>query len=190
MPKMRADLFGFLEDLGIETRTVEHPPLFTVEESRALRGEVAGGHTKNLLLKDKKGSVFLIVAEEDRVLDLRTLHTAIGARGRLSFASPDQMRALLGVEPGSVTAFGLLNDADHAVRLVLDAGLLLHDMVNAHPLTNEATTTIRRDDLLAFFAATGHTPILLARDPADGETRIPATAQPAGTEPDDERGRE
>lgn len=161
MAKTRAELAEVLAGLGVETTTVDHPPLFTVEESQALRGGIAGGHTKNLLLKDKKGSVFLVVAEEDRVLDLKTLHKAIGAQGRVSFVGADQMVAMIGVTPGSVTAFALLNDRDHAVRLVLDEGLLAHDMVNCHPLTNEATTTIRRDDLLRFFAATGHEPLIL-----------------------------
>lgn len=164
MAKTRAELGEMLEALGIETVTVDHPPLHTVEESQALRGEIAGGHTKNLVVKDKKGSVFLIVAEENLVLDLKVLHKAIGAQGRVSFVGAEQMTAMLGVAPGSVTAFALINDGDHAVRLVLDEGLLSHDMVNCHPLTNEATTTIRRDDLLRFFDATGHEPLILPRE--------------------------
>lgn len=162
MTKTRADLFAFLDGLGIVTQTVEHPPLHTVEESQALRGEIQGGHTKNLFVKDKKGTIFLVVAEETRVVDLKTLHKTIGAQGRLSFASPEQMRALLGVEPGSVTAFGVLNDEGLAVRVVLDSGLLAHDRLNCHPLTNEATTTIARDDLLAFFKATDHEPLVVS----------------------------
>ena len=167
MALSRDDLLVFLERLGIATTTVEHPPLHTVEESQALRGAIPGGHTKNLFVKDKKGTIFLIVAEETATIDLKTLHKTIGAQGRLSFASPDQMRALLGVEPGSVTAFGLVNDGDHTVRLVLDAGLLRHDMVNCHPLTNRATTTIARDDLMAFFAATGHTPAIVSLEASE-----------------------
>lgn len=182
MAMTRADLSGMLASLGIETVTVDHPPLFTVEESRALRGRIEGGHTKNLLLKDKKGSVFLIVAEEDRTLDLKTIHKAIGAQGRVSFVGADQMVAMIGVSPGSVTAFALANDAEHAVRLVLDEGLLAHDMVNCHPLTNEATTTIRRDDLLRFFAATGHEPLILP-------SQLPDEAAAEGAEPN-QRGRE
>ncbi|BDA86774.1 DNA-binding protein [Aureimonas sp. SA4125] len=166
----RDDLFAFLGRQGIATTTVEHPPLHTVEESRALRGEISGGHTKNLFVKDKKGTVFLIVAEETAAIDLKTLHKVIGAQGRLSFASADQMRALLGVEPGSVTAFGLVNDRENAVKLVLDAGLLRHDMLNCHPLTNTATTTIAREDLLAFFAATGHAPAVVSLEAADAGT--------------------
>ena len=175
MTKTRDDLFDFLEARGIATTTTSHPPLHSVEESRASRGEIPGAHTKNLFLKDKKGALFLIVAGEDRAVDLKTLHGRIGAKGRLSFAGADLMRALLGVEPGSVTAFGLLNDTGHAVRLVLDEALLQHDMVNCHPLTNEATTTIARDDLMAFFAATGHPPLVVALGGAE-----PPTATTAG----------
>jgi Ala-tRNA(Pro) deacylase len=164
MAKTRAELMAMLEGLAIATTTVDHPPLFTVEDSRAVHRDVQGGHTKNLFVKDKKGTVFLIVAEADRSLDLKTLHKAIGAQGRLSFVGAEQMEAMIGVRPGSVTAFALINDPDRAVRLVLDEGLLLHDMVNCHPLTNEATTTIRRDDLLRFFASTGHEPFVLALD--------------------------
>ena len=82
-PPRRADLLAFLDRLGIATTTVEHPPLFTVEESRALRGEIAGGHTKNLFLKDKKDRVFLVVAEEDAAIDMKTLHKRIGSAAAL-----------------------------------------------------------------------------------------------------------
>ncbi|KQT54973.1 DNA-binding protein [Aureimonas sp. Leaf454] len=174
MAKTRAELIEMLEGLSIETTTVEHPPLFTVEDSRAVHRDVAGGHTKNLLVKDKKGTVFLIVAEADRSIDLKGIHKVIGAQGRVSFVGAEQMEAMIGVRPGSVTAFALINDPEHAVRLVLDEGLLLHDMVNCHPLTNEATTTIRRDDLLRFFAATGHRPLVLALDAADEGPLVPA----------------
>lgn len=162
--KTRGDLMAFLDALGIRTTTVEHPPLFTVSQSQELRGRIEGGHTKNLFLKDKKGRIFLLVAEEESTVDLKALHRRIGAQGRLSFADGERMQALLGVEPGSVTAFGVLNDADGAVTVVLDRALLGHDIVNCHPLTNEATTTIARDDLLAFFAATGHSPLVIALD--------------------------
>lgn len=159
--RTRDDLFAFLEKLGIRTETSDHPPLFTVEESQALRGRIRGGHTKNLLLKDKKGRIFLVVAEESRAVDLKTLHQTIGASGRLSFVDAARMLELIGVEPGSVTAFAVLNDEAHAVTLVLDEQLLLHDMVNCHPLVNTATTTIGRDDLLRFFEATGHQPLIV-----------------------------
>ncbi|MBP0616215.1 prolyl-tRNA synthetase associated domain-containing protein [Jiella sp. KSK16Y-1] len=146
----------YLATLGIETSTIEHPPLFTVGESQELRGEIRGGHTKNLFLKDKKGRHFLVVAEESRAVDLKSLHHTIGAKGRLSFASAEAMMEMLGVTPGSVTAFGVLNDRDGKVTVVLDEGLLAYDMVNCHPLTNTATTTIATDGLMTFFRSTGH----------------------------------
>lgn len=181
MTKTRGDLFDFLAGLGIAVTTAEHPPLHTVEASRAGRGRIPGGHTKNLFLKDKKGALFLVIAEEDRAVDLKTLHERIGARGRLSFAGADRMRALLGVEPGAVTAFGLLNDTDGAVRLVLDEALLAHDMINCHPLTNEATTTIARADLMTFFAATGHEPLIVALGGTIAETAGGSDLEPRAT---------
>lgn len=163
------------EARGIATRTVRHDPVFTVGESRDLRGRIPGGHTKNLFLKDKKGRLFLVVAEEDHVVDLKTLHTRIGAQGRLSFAGAEPMLRHLGVEPGSVTAFGLICDRERHVTLVLDRGLLAHDILNCHPLTNRATTSIARDDLLALFAATGHDPLVVrleadTADPSSGRS--------------------
>jgi Ala-tRNA(Pro) deacylase len=157
MPATPADLFAFLDRLGISHRTVEHPPLFTVEQSRALRGTIPGGHTKNLFLKDKKGSLFLVTALEDAEIVLKSLHHRFG-RGRFSFGSPDLLRATLGVEPGSVTPFGAVNDSDRAVTIVLDGRILDHAALNFHPLVNTMTTTIGREDLLRFLAATGHEP--------------------------------
>ena len=157
MPKSRAELIAFLGGLGILTRTVEHPPLFTVEESRRLRGRIEGGHTKNLFLKDKKDQVFLVVAEEDAPLDMKSLHKRIDS-GRLSFGRPELLAELLGVAPGSVTPFGVVNDRDGRVTVILDRDLLRHERLNFHPLDNSATTTIGRDDLLAFLRATGHEP--------------------------------
>ena len=160
MPATPADLFACLERLGIATTTVEHPPLFTVEQSRALRGEIAGGHTKNLFLKDKKGAVFLVVAEEDAEIDMKSLHKAIGS-ARLSFGKPELLAGLLGLVPGSVTPFGAINDTLGRVSVILDAGLMRHARLNFHPLVNTATTSIGRDDLVAFLRHTGHEPAIL-----------------------------
>ena len=157
MPATPDDLFAFLDRLGIAHRTATHAPLFTVEQSQALRGTIPGGHTKNLFLKDKKDAVFLVVAPEDGHVDLKTLHHKLGAR-RFSFGSADLMLELLGVSPGAVTAFGVINDTARRVNVVLDAGLMEHAIINCHPLVNTMTTSIARDDLLTFFAATGHTP--------------------------------
>jgi Ala-tRNA(Pro) deacylase len=158
MPASPADLFAYLDQLGVTHSTVSHPPLFTVEESQGLRGEIPGGHTKNLFLKDKKGALFLVVALEDAKIALNGLHRQLGATGRFSFAAADTMRAVLGVEPGSVTPFSLLNDTDGLVTVVLDHAMLAHDLLNYHPLTNTTTTTVARDGLIKFLRATGHEP--------------------------------
>lgn len=146
-----------LDALGIETATVRHPAVFTVEQSKALRGYLPGGHAKNLFLKDKKGVMWLVVASEDRPIDFKVLRPQLGSAA-LSFASAETLRRVLGVEPGSVTPFALIDDAAHQVRVVLDAGLLAHGTLNFHPLVNTATTTIAADDLLKFIRGCGHEP--------------------------------
>ncbi|MCF1473976.1 MULTISPECIES: prolyl-tRNA synthetase associated domain-containing protein [Rhizobium/Agrobacterium group] len=161
VPKSPADLFAFLDSLGIEHRTVSHPPVFTVAESVSLRDEIPGGHTKNLFVKDKKDQFFLLVVEENAIVDLKTVHTLIGAASKVSFGKPEKLMEYLGVVPGSVTAFGAINDADNKVTFVLDADLMQHDIINCHPLSNDATTSIGRDDLLRFMAATGHEALVL-----------------------------
>jgi Ala-tRNA(Pro) deacylase len=150
-------LFARLDQLGIAHRTVEHPPVFTVEEAKALRGNLPGHHIKNLFLRNKKEEMWLVVALEDRAIDLKRLGDVLGA-GRLSFGSADRLKRYLGVEPGSVTPLSLVNDEAHAVRLVLDRGVADGGPVNAHPLVNTMTTALAPADLLRFFAATGHTP--------------------------------
>jgi Ala-tRNA(Pro) deacylase len=156
MPKTEAELFSFLDSLGIETTTQRHPALYTVADSQVLRGEIAGGHTKNLFLKDKKDNFFLLTVDEDAAVDLKQVHHLIGAASRVSFGRPEMLVELLGVAPGSVTVFGLINDTQHRVRVVLDEALMKNDVINAHPLTNEATTSIAADDLRKFIEATGH----------------------------------
>jgi Ala-tRNA(Pro) deacylase len=156
----RAELVALLAELGLRTATVEHPPLFTVAESRSQRGDIPGAHTKNLFLTDRKGAAYLVVAEEDAALDLKALAGQLGG-GRLSFGSATLLRELLGVTPGSVTPFAVMNDSAGRVIVVLEAGLLAHPRINAHPLDNRATTTIGRDDLLAFLRHTGHDPLIL-----------------------------
>jgi Ala-tRNA(Pro) deacylase len=150
-------LFARLQELGIPHRTVEHPPVFTVEEAKALRGDLPGHHIKNLFLRNKKEEMWLVVALEDRAIDLKRLGEVLGA-GRLSFGSPDRLRRQLGVEPGAVTPLALVNDAARAVRLALDRGLAEGGPINAHPLVNTMTTAIPTAGLLRFFEATGHTP--------------------------------
>jgi Ala-tRNA(Pro) deacylase len=158
MPATPTDLFAFLDRLGIPHATVTHPPLFTVEQSRALRGKIPGGHTKNLFLRDKKGALFLVVALEDADIELKGLHRRLGASGRFSFGSADLLMQHLGVVPGAVTPFAAINDAAGAVSVVLDRAMLDHDPLNYHPLDNTMTTAIAAADLLKFLHATGHEP--------------------------------
>ena len=151
-------LLSRLDELGIAHRTVEHPPVFTVEEAKALRGDLPGHHIKNLFLRNKKEEMWLVVALEDRAVDLKRLGERLGA-GKFSFGSPDRLRRHLGVEPGSVTPLAVINDPQHQVRLVLDRALAEGDgSINAHPLVNTMTTALSLADLLRFFAATGHKP--------------------------------
>jgi Ala-tRNA(Pro) deacylase len=150
-------LFDRLAELGIPHATVQHAPVFTVEEAKAHRGELMGHHIKNLFLRNKKEEMWLVVALEDRIIDLKRLGETLAA-GRLSFGSPERLARYLGVEPGSVTPFAVINDTEHKVRLVLDRGLQEGGPVNAHPLTNTMTSAIALADLLRFFAATGHEP--------------------------------
>jgi Ala-tRNA(Pro) deacylase len=158
MPVTTGELFEALDRLGIPHRTVKHPPLFTVEQSRTLRGQIPGGHTKNLFLRDKKHAIFLVVALEDAEIDLKSLHRRLGASGRFSFGSSDLMREVLGVAPGAVTPFGVINDREGRVTVVLDAPMMAHQTLNYHPLDNTMTTAIARDDLVKFLESTGHPP--------------------------------
>ncbi|MCF8476990.1 MAG: prolyl-tRNA synthetase associated domain-containing protein [Pseudolabrys sp.] len=152
------DLFAALAQLGIAYTTVSHPPLFTVEQSRAMRGQIPGGHTKNLFLRDKKQALFLVVTEEDADVDLKGLHRILGASGRFSFGSADLLLEVLGVRPGSVTPFSAINDTASRVTVVLDADLMEHATINAHPLVNTMTTALARNDLVKFLESTGHPP--------------------------------
>ncbi len=167
MPATRDDLIRYLDSLGITATTVDHPPVFTVEEAQTLRGTIAGAHSKNLFLKDKKGALFLVVAREDAAIDLKHLHNRIGASGRLSFGQAELLMDRLGVAPGSVTPFGLINDRPPRIRVILEAELVAADTVNFHPLENTATTTLASADLLAFIRATGHEPEVVDLTPGD-----------------------
>lgn len=156
------DLFAYLDRLGIAVTTTAHAPLFTVEQSRALRGKIPGGHSKNLFLRDKKGALFLVSALEDAAITLNSLHRLLGASGRFSFGSADLMRETLGIEPGAVTPFAALNDPAGRVTVVLDAAMMAQPLINFHPLRNTMTTTIARDDLVRFLRAAGHPPRIVA----------------------------
>ena len=163
MPATRDDLMAFFQDLGIEVSTVDHQPVFTVAESGDLHERIPGGHTKNLFVKDKKGRLFLIVALHDAEIDLKKVHQIIGAQGRVSFGNAELLMEVLGVEPGSVTPFSLINDrSENRVIPVFDAAMMQHEVLNYHPLKNDATTAISAQDLLKFAQACGHDAKVLA----------------------------
>lgn len=160
-PKTREELFAFLDGLGIAHKTFDHAPVFTVAESVALRDEIPGGHTKNLFIKDKKDRYFLLTVEENAEVDLKQVHNLIGGSGRVSFGRAEKLMEYLGVIPGAVTAFGAINDTAQSVTFVLDADLMREEVVNCHPLSNDATTSIASGDLIRFMEATGHKPLVL-----------------------------
>jgi Ala-tRNA(Pro) deacylase len=156
-PLTPEELFSRLDALGIAHRTYSHPPVFTVAEATALRGSLPGGHCKSLFLKDKKGGFWLAVMLEERRIDLKKLASRLGAP-RFSFGGAADLYEVLGVRPGGVTPFALVNDVEHLVTPVLDAAMLDHDPLNYHPLSNDRTTAIASTDLLRFIAACGHEP--------------------------------
>jgi len=150
------DLFAYLDRLGISHETHWHEATFTVEEGSELKAAMPGGHSKNLFMKDKDGTIVLISAEAHEQLRLNQLHKLIGTR-RLSFASSDLMEDVLGVVPGSVTAFALMNDTGQRARFIATQHLMSFDTLNFHPLVNTGTTAIARADFQRFIEATGHT---------------------------------
>ena len=175
LPTSPRALFALFDQHGIAHETIRHPALFTVEQSKELRGEISGHHIKNLFLKDKKSQLFLVSAIESTTIDLKTLHTVIGGQGRLSFCSAEQLMQHLGVEPGSVTPLSLINDKKHAVTFVLDEALLDGQRINVHPLVNTMTSGLSREHFLTFLALTGHQPFILAtrRQSADSQDQGP-----------------
>ena len=171
MPKTPEQLFEALDALGIAHTTVKHPPVFTVEQAATLRGEITGGHTKNLFLRDKKNALYLVVAEEDATIDLKGLHRRLNASGRFSFGSADLLLEVWGVTPGSVTPFGAINDTQGRVTVVLDSAMMEHETLNYHPLINTMTTSLSRDGLVKFLESTGHMPrIERVSGPSDDES--------------------
>lgn len=162
-PKTPDELFARLGELAIETNTIQHPPVFTVAESKALRGPIPGCHTKNLFLRNKKGRMWLVVCLESRSVDLKGLGKALGA-GNVSFGSPRRLMSYLGVIPGAVTPFAVLNDTSGAVRVAVDRDILQQEPLNFHPLDNSMTTSIGARDFVRFLEAEGHPPLLLDFD--------------------------
>lgn len=155
------ELIAYLDSLGIVSTTVEHPPLHTVEDAQALRGDISGGHVKNLFVKDKKGRLFLLVLGAYTPIDLKRTHERLGAQGRLSFAPGEQLEEAWGVKPGSVTPLGAINDREGRVTVVLDATMMAEETLSFHPLVNTRTTTLTSGDLVTFLRATGHEPVII-----------------------------
>lgn len=177
-PATPEQLFAYFDQLGMVHTTHRHRPVFTVEESRDLKATLPGGHTKNLFLKDKKGRLFLLSALGEAVIDLNAVSRLLGV-GRFSFGNAELLMRHLGVTPGSVTLFALINDAERRVTLLLDEALFAHDPVNFHPLRNDATTAISPADMLSFCRATGHEPIRIAFGGDDAPRLIEPLASPA-----------
>ncbi len=156
-------LLEFLDRLEIAHHTLDHPPIYTVAEAKTIRGKLPGSHSKNLFLRNKKGRMWLVTCEENRHIDLKQLAKRLNAN-RFSFASPERLMIYLGVEPGAVTPFALINDETQAVRFVIDRALLGVQPSNFHPLVNTKTTTIVANDLLTFVRACGHEPAIIDFD--------------------------
>jgi Ala-tRNA(Pro) deacylase len=156
----REPLIAFLEAKGIDHITTEHEAVFRVGEGEAIKAAIPGAHTKNLFMKDHRGALWLISAEQSTVIDLKRLPKLIGS-GRLSFGAPELLEATLGVTPGSVTALALINDREKRVGFVLDARLARAALVNFHPLINSATTTLSAAAFAAFLAGVGVTPTVV-----------------------------
>ena len=158
--KTRADLLDHLDQLGVEHSTVDHPAVFRVGEGEDIKAAIPGAHTKNLFLKDAKGQLWLISARDTTGIDLKRLHPVIGS-ARLSFGNEALMVETLGVTPGSVTAFALINDTGRRVRFVLDRALAEADRVNFHPLANTATTGVTQAGFREFLRSVGVAPLVV-----------------------------
>lgn len=168
-PATQAEIFALLDRLGIAHETIAHAPLFTVEEARRVLPETKGARTKNLFLVDRRGSLLLVSALESTAIGLKALARHLGL-ARLSFGAADLLRETLGVEPGSVTPFALMNDPARRVLPVLDRALLDAPRVSFHPLTNDASTFLTPEGLMAFLAHVGHAPRVVSFDTLRDET--------------------
>ncbi len=173
--KGEAELYALFDAHGIGWTHHSHPPLHTVEESRALRGDLPGAHVKNMFMKDRKDRLWLVTCLEDRQIRIRDLEKEIGAQ-KCSFGRPELLWEALGIRPGAVSPFGLINDPGHRVTAVLDMQMLERDPINAHPLHNEATTAVSAADFRRFFEVTGHVPVLIDFDALEAKERARSAA--------------
>ncbi len=158
--RTKAEFLAFLDAIGVAHDTIDHPAVFRVGEGEDIKVAIPGAHTKNLFLKDAKDRLWLISAEDRAVIDLKRLHHVIGS-ARLSFGSASLMEEVLGVTPGSVTAFALVNDPVHRVTFVLDRTLAEAEQVNFHPLVNTGTTGVSGEGFGQFLKAVGVTPMVV-----------------------------
>jgi Ala-tRNA(Pro) deacylase len=161
-PATTDDLLARLAELGIAQTTVEHPPVFTVAEAKVHRGDIPGIHTKNLFVRNKKGHMWLVVCHQDREVDLRALAPRLGSRSRLSFGSAERLMRYLGVVPGAVNPFAIINDHGRVVTVVVDRAILGSEPVNFHPLDNARTTSVSSEDFLTFLRAEEHEPRVMS----------------------------
>ena len=145
----RLELFEILRNKSIEFQIHEHQPLYTVEDSEKLRGVISGSHTKNLFLKNKKNSFFLFSCDEKAAVDLKLFSKSIDAKN-LSFANESYLDKYLGIKPGSVSPFALLNDKNKEVNFYLDQKLYESEIINFHPLINTTTISIKMNDFINF----------------------------------------
>lgn len=175
---MTEALYRILDDLGIAYAVTEHEAAFTVEQADHLYGHLPGAHSKNLFLRNKRGNQhYLVVVESHRPVDIKALKETLG-ESTLSFASPERLERYLGLTPGAVSPFGLIHDAERAVRVIVDRGLLAHDQVNFHPNRNTATVTLSVSDFQRFLAHTGQEVRLM--DFPDGDADADGTGGAAG----------
>jgi Ala-tRNA(Pro) deacylase len=160
IPTSPDDLLNILQEIGVAYQIYTHPPIFTVQEGIHLKEKIPGLHCRNLFLKDKKDQMFLVVVANDTSVDLKKLHEMLGC-GRLSFGSAERLFQTLGIYPGSVCPFTVINDKDYKVQVILDAHMMQADLVCYHPLDNGMTISLTPADLLKFFEYTGHSPKIL-----------------------------
>ena len=165
LPTPATSLFEILAGLSISYRLYQHKPVFTVGESLGIERDIPGAHCRNLFVRDKKETMFLVVAQNETLIDLKKLSGLLEC-GRLSFGSADRLWNYLGVRPGSVCPFAIINDKDNAVTIVLDQAMMQNDIVNYHPMENHMTIGLTPDELIKFIEHAGHKPMILDLSPA------------------------
>lgn len=165
LPTSADKLFEILKNLGISYELHHHAPIFTVEEGEHLKVSIPGIHCRNLFVRDKKEEMFLVVAANETRIDMKKLSNVLGC-GRLSFGSPDRLWRHLGIRPGSVCPFCIINDTDKKVRIMLDKQMMQAQRMNVHPLDNAMTVGLSPADLIRFIEHVGHKPEIVDLAPA------------------------